>query len=100
MSWTYILKCSDGSYYVGSCRDLDYRMWQHSTGKGAKYTSTRLPLELAFAKEFSNVGDAYALEKQVQGWSRAKREALIRGDLNEVSRLGRKKFTPAPGIRS
>jgi predicted GIY-YIG superfamily endonuclease len=51
MLWTYILKCSDGSYYVGSCRNLDYRMWQHSTGKGAKYTSTRLPLELAFAKE-------------------------------------------------
>jgi putative endonuclease len=55
---------------------------------------------LAFVKELSNIGDAYALEKQVQGWSRAKREALIRGDLNEVSRLGRKKFTRAPGIRS
>jgi putative endonuclease len=55
---------------------------------------------LAFAKEFSNVGDAYELEKQVQGWSRAKREALICGDLNEVSRPRRKKSTPAPGIRS
>jgi putative endonuclease len=89
MPWTYILKCSDGSYYVGSCRNLDYRMWQHSTGNGSKYTGSRMPVTLVFAQEFDNIGDAYALEKQVHGWSRAKREALIRGEIARLPGLSR-----------
>ncbi|MCU1552510.1 MAG: hypothetical protein JWR36_3070 [Glaciihabitans sp.] len=92
MAWMYILKCADDSYYVGSCRDLDLRFWQHSTGKGSKYTSTRIPVELVFAEEFDNIGDAYALEKRVQGWSRAKREALIAGRGDDLPRLSRKNF--------
>jgi putative endonuclease len=99
MAWTYLLRCGDGSYYAGSTRDLDQRVWQHSTGLGAKYTSTRLPVELVFAAEFDNVGDAYAFEKRVQGWSRAKREALIAGDFNTLPTLSKKRFTPVPGIR-
>jgi putative endonuclease len=99
MAFTYILKCSDDSYYVGSCRNLQHRVWQHSTGLGSKYTSTRIPVELVFAQEFDNVGDAYALEKRIQGWSRAKREALIAGDFNEIQRLGKKKFEQVPGRR-
>jgi putative endonuclease len=97
MAWTYLLKCSDGSYYAGSTRDLDLRVWQHSTGMGAKYTSTRLPVELVFAAEFDNIGDAYAFEKQIQGWSRAKREALIRGEFNKLPGLSRKKFPRSLG---
>jgi putative endonuclease len=97
MAWTYLLKCSDGSYYAGSCRDLDQRVWQHSTGLGAKYTSRRLPVELVFAAEFDNVGDAYAFEKQIQGWSRAKREALIAGDFNTLPGLSRKTFPKLSG---
>ncbi len=57
------------------------------------------PVELVFAHEFDNVGDAYAFEKQIQGWSRAKREALIAGDFNEIRRLSKKKFTAVPGRR-
>jgi putative endonuclease len=99
MAWTYLLRCGDGSYYAGSTRDLEQRVWQHSTGQGAKYTSKRLPVELVFAAEFDNIGDAYAFEKQIQGWSRAKREALIASDFNKLPELSKKRFTPVPGIR-
>ena len=99
MAWTYILRCSDKSYYVGSTHNLELRVWQHSTGQGAKYTSNRLPIELVFAAEFDRVADAYAFEKQVQGWSRAKREALIASDFNKLPGLSKKRFAPVPGIR-
>ena len=99
MSWMYILKCSDNSYYVGSTQNLELRVWQHSTGLGAKYTSTRLPIELMFAAEFDRIADAYAFEKKVQGWSRGKREALIQSDFNKLPGLSKKRFSPAPGIR-
>lgn len=96
MAFTYILRCEDDSYYVGSCRNLDYRMWQHSTGKGSKYTGARMPVTLVFAQEFGNIGDAYALEKQVQGWSRAKREALIRGEFENLPGLSRNRSGSQP----
>jgi putative endonuclease len=99
MAWAYLLRCGDGSYYAGSTRDLAQRVWQHSAGVGAKYTSKRLPVELVFAAEFDNVGDAYAFEKRIQGWSRVKREALIASDFNKLPELSKKRFTPAPGIR-
>ncbi len=88
----YILRCSDGSYYVGSTRNLESRMLQHAVGEGSGYTSRRMPVELVYAHECLNVGDAYALEKRVQGWSRAKREALIRGDVKALPGLSRKAF--------
>ena len=93
MPWTYILRCADGSYYVGSTRsELDIRVWQHSTGEGSKYTSSRLPIELVFAEEFTRVTDAYAREKQLQGWSRKKREALIAQRYEDLPSLSRKNF--------
>ena len=93
MPFVYMLRCSDGSYYVGSTRvSLDHRLWQHSTGFGCQYTSTRLPVELVFAQEYERVDEAYAREKQIQGWSRAKREALIRGDHDSLAGLSRKVF--------
>jgi len=97
MGYIYILRCGDGSYYVGSTRNLEHRVWQHSVGKGAKYTSKRLPVELVFAHEFANIAEAYAMEKRVQGWSRAKREALIEGRFNDLRRLSKKDFGSAPG---
>jgi putative endonuclease len=99
MAWTYLLRCADGSYYAGSTQNLELRVWQHSTGQGAKYTSTRLPIELVFAAEFERIADAYAFEKKIQGWSRAKREALIAGEFNQLPELSKKRFAPAPGIR-
>ena len=92
MAWMYILKCADGSYYVGSTRDLDLRLSQHQTGKGSRYTSGRLPVELTYAEEYDRIIDAYAREKQVQNWSRAKREALITGKQELLPALAKKRF--------
>ncbi len=93
----YILECSDGSYYVGSTRNLEHRLWMHNQGLGAEYTKRRLPVRLAFAHEFARVSEAFAAEKKVQGWSRKKREALIRGDYAALPGLAsrRKKAPPA-----
>jgi putative endonuclease len=82
MAFTYIVECSDGSYYVGSAHDLEHRLWQHNHSEleGAAYTRRRRPVVLVWSAEFEHIGEAYAFEKRVQGWSRAKREALIRGE--------------------
>jgi putative endonuclease len=72
-------------------------MTQHYSGQGSKYTSKRMPVELVFAAEFDRIADAYAFEKQVQGWSRAKREALIASDFNKLSELSHKTFAKLPG---
>jgi len=85
-----MLRCADGSLYVGSTRSLEQRLDQHVSGKGARYTSHRLPVELVFAEEFANIGDAYRREKQIQGWGRAKRQALIDGLYNDLPRLSKK----------
>jgi putative endonuclease len=85
----YILRCSDDSFYVGSTVNLDGRLVQHNEGKGAKYTRTRLPAELAYYEEFDRAEDAFAREKQVQGWGRAKRIALIEGRSEELPGLSR-----------
>ncbi|AKU14791.1 GIY-YIG nuclease family protein [Luteipulveratus mongoliensis] len=90
MAWTYILQCSDGSYYVGSTQDLDRRLAQHQMGEGAAYTRWRRPVELVWSQEFARVDEAFALEKQVQNWSRAKREALIAGEFDRLPALARK----------
>lgn len=91
-AWMYILRCYDDSYYVGSTIDLDRRLREHNEGIGARYTAARLPVEMVFAIEFPDVAQAYAAEKQVQNWSRAKREALIRGDFDALPALARKDF--------
>ncbi|GAA3723887.1 GIY-YIG nuclease family protein [Gordonia hankookensis] len=90
-AYLYILECSDGSFYVGSTRNLDLRMEQHRSGQGARYTSRRLPVKLVYRQECESIGEAYALEKRVQGWSRAKRLALITGNLRDLPELARKK---------
>ena len=79
MAWTYILECSDGTYYVGSTVDLQRRLWQHEEGLGAAYTRSRRPVTLVWSAEFARVDQAFAFEKRVQGWSRRKRQALIEG---------------------
>ena len=97
MAWMYILRCADDSYYVGSTRDLDARIWMHRAGRGAEYTKRRLPVELVHATEFESAAEAFAMEKRAQGWSRAKREALISGDFTALPRLAsRAKKRPPP----
>ncbi len=78
MAWIYVLQCSDDSYYVGSTKNLKLRFLQHQSGKGSKYTSGRLPVQLVYSEEYDRVADAFYREKQVQGWTRRKREALIK----------------------
>jgi putative endonuclease len=92
MAWMYILKCADGSYYVGSTKNLELRFEQHQSGKGSRYTSGRLPVELVYGEEYDRVADAYAREKQVQNWGRAKRKALINGDTEMLPPLAKKRF--------
>jgi putative endonuclease len=86
----YLLRCADGSYYVGSTRELTTRLQQHASGMGSAYTAKRLPVELVWAAEFDRIDDAYVLEKRIQGWSRRKREALIRGEFELLPELSRK----------
>lgn len=75
--WMYILVCTDGTYYTGSTNNLALRISQHQAGEGANYTQKRLPVELVYQKEFDRIDDAFYREKQVQGWNRKKKEALI-----------------------
>ena len=82
MAHMYILECVDGSYYTGSTRDLERRFEQHQRGEGARHTKKRLPVKLVYCEFFDHVADAFAREKQVQGWTRKKKEALIGGDTN------------------
>ncbi|HKY58458.1 MAG TPA: GIY-YIG nuclease family protein [Aeromicrobium sp.] len=94
MPHVYILRCSDGSYYVGSTVNLEARLRQHESGEGAEYTKRRRPVSLAWAYECELAVEAFALEKRIQGWSRAKREALIAGEfalLPDLSSRSRKK---------
>ncbi|WP_367998101.1 GIY-YIG nuclease family protein [Zobellia galactanivorans] len=77
--WIYILECADGSYYTGSTNNLDLRLQQHQNGEGANHTKKRLPVKLVYFEEFQRIDEAFYREKQVQGWSRKKKEALING---------------------
>jgi putative endonuclease len=92
MPFIYILECSDGSYYVGSTKDLEHRLWQHQHGQGGRYTSRRLPVTLVYYEEYERIDEAYFREKQVQGWRREKREALIRGEAESLPGLSKKNF--------
>jgi predicted GIY-YIG superfamily endonuclease len=87
--WVYILRCADQSYYAGHTDDLELRLAKHQTGEYGGYTQTRLPVELLFREEFTSRSEAFQRERQIKGWSRKKKEALIRGDWTEISRLAR-----------
>jgi putative endonuclease len=90
--YLYILLCSDGSYYVGKTRGSpEIRARQQDTGYFGGYTASRRPVKLVFAEEFANITDAIAAERQIEGWSRAKKEALIRGDLDLLRKLATRK---------
>ena len=92
MAWMYILECADGSYYVGSTKDLERRLLENQEGRGARYTTRRLPVKLVYFEEYNHVAEAFEREKQVQNWGRAKREALINGNRETLPALAKKKF--------
>lgn len=85
----YILLCGDGSYYVGSTNDLELRLSQHQSGEGSNHTRKHLPVKLIYFEEFDRIDDAFYREKQIQGWRRSKKEALIKGDKNTLIELSK-----------
>ena len=87
--WTYILRCADGSYYVGHTDDLERRVAQHAEGSFCGYTAERRPITLVYAEEFDSRDEAFRRERQIKGWSRAKKEALMKGDWEALQRLAR-----------
>ena len=89
--WVYILRCSDGSYYTGHTDNLELRLAQHQSGALPGYSSTRLPVSLVFNQAFVTREEALVSERQIKGWSRAKKEAMMRGDWDEVSVLAKSK---------
>ncbi len=89
--WVYILRCADNSYYTGHTDNLQERIMKHQAGEVEGYTSTRLPVALVFAEEVPSREEALTSERRIKGWSRKKKEAMMRGDWAEVSRLARGK---------
>ena len=88
--WVYILRCADGSYYTGHTDNLEKRIGEHTTGAIAScYTFKRRPLQLVFSQVCTTREEALAAEQQIKGWSRKKKEAMMRGDWTEVSRLAK-----------
>jgi putative endonuclease len=91
-AWLYILRCADGSYYVGTTRSsLDSRIAQHNAGTFEGYTTTRRPVDLIFSQWFDQITDAIENERKLKKWSRAKKEALIRGDFASLQQLAKRK---------
>ena len=91
-AWVYILRCRDGSYYVGSARGaLEDRIAKHHDGTFGGYTARRRPVTLVYAQAFNRITDAIAAERQVKGWTRAKKEALIGGDFDLLRVLAKRR---------
>jgi predicted GIY-YIG superfamily endonuclease len=90
-AWFYILRCADGSYYVGTTAgSLEGRFAEHQSGAFGGYTARRRPVELVFHQHFDRLDDAAAAERQVKGWRREKKEALMRGDFASLPKLSRR----------
>jgi len=85
--WAYVLRCGDGSYYTEHSDDLERRISQHHHGEISGYTQRRRPVELMWSQEFVDRHSALAAERQIKRWSRAKKEALIREDWDEIHLL-------------
>ncbi len=87
--WAYMLHCSDRSFYVGQTDDLEARIGAHQSGRIKGYTSTRLPVKLVWSQEFATRYEALQAERQIKGWGRPKKLALIRGDWSLIGALAR-----------
>lgn len=86
IGYVYILECADGTFYTGSTIDLDKRIEQHQNGRGANHTKKRLPVTLMYFEKFTRIGEAFSREKQIQGWSRKKKIALIEENYKDLSK--------------
>ena len=95
MAWVYILECEGGFLYVGSTQNLDERTAQHDTTR-VGYTSRRKPLRLLWAEEFETIADAWIIERQLHGWSRAKKMALVEGRSDALPALAARRTRTRP----
>ena len=91
MAVIYILLCANNEYYVGCTSDLERRLQDHQTGRGADFTKGHLPFKLVYTEEYPTLEEAYKRERQLHGWSRAKKDALILGDTEALKRLSKSK---------
>jgi predicted GIY-YIG superfamily endonuclease len=91
--WTYMLRCSDDSFYVGHTDNLEKRLGEHQLGVTPSFTSTRRPVTLVWSQDFATREDALAAELQIKRWSRKKKEALIRQDWTALKQAARKDFS-------
>ena len=94
--WVYMLRCADDSFYIGHTDNLEVRIAQHSAGESAGYTSSRLPIVLVYSQEFQTRNEALHAERQIKGWSRAKKQALIEGDWKRIQQLAWGVRNPLP----
>lgn len=98
--FVYLLRCADGSYYCGQTDNLEVRLHQHGVGE-IGYTATRKPVLLVWQGEFETRDEAVRFERQVKGWSRAKKEALIAGDWEQIKLLAKSKaFVQAESVQT
>lgn len=89
--YVYILECSDKSYYTGKTPNLERRLSEHQEGVGSDYTRRRRPVRCVWTDVFPDDAQAFEVERQIKGWSHAKKEALIRGDFDLIHKLARSK---------
>jgi len=91
-AYLYILRCADGSYYVGTTRTaLEVRIAQHNAGTFNGYTEARRPVELVFSQWFDRITDAIENERTIKKWSRAKKLAFVQGDMASLQELSRRR---------
>ena len=94
-AYVYILRCADDSYYVGSARlGLDQRLAEHNAGRYSGYTASRRPVTLVWSQHCANITDAITVERQIKGWSRRKKEALMRSDYEALGSLASRATKP------
>jgi len=97
MFWVYILRCADGSYNTGHTDDIERRMGQYQSGECDGYVAARRPVKLAWSQECTTREEALTAEMRIKGWSRKKKEAMMQGDWEEVSRLAQNNSKPVRG---
>jgi len=90
--WMYILSCSNGSYYVGHTDNVKRRLKEHNAGKGSTHTAKYGPVRLLYSEEFDSETDATVRELQIKRWTKAKKEALMSGNLAELKRLAKQHY--------
>ena len=98
--YVYVPRCSDGPFYVGHTNDLEHRLAAHERGAIEGYAPSRRPVELVFSDRFSRRLEAFHRERQIEGWSRARKEALIKGDRDGLVELSNRSSGGAPSTGS